>query len=102
LDHLKARSHDPTVEGARVALNSSPAAPARRIAVSSMLSPPASIDPSTVSALLPLLALCSASRSRWSTTSAKPIRCASAAAGSRPAFGIRFFSVKLTETRFKS
>ncbi len=67
-----------------------------------MLSPPASIDPITVNAFAPLLAACSASWSRWSTTSPSPIRCASTAAGSRPAFGIRFFSVKLTETLDKS
>jgi hypothetical protein len=67
-----------------------------------MLSPPASIDPITVNAFAPLLAPCSTSRSRLSTTSASPIRCASAAAGRSPAFGTRFFSVKLTETRLKS
>ena len=33
---------------------------------------------------------------------ARPIRCASTAAGSSPAFGTRFVSVKLTETRLKS
>ena len=92
----------PIVEGARVASNSSPAAPARSNAVSSMLSPPARIDPITVNALAPLLAPWTASRSRSSMTSARPIRCASAAAGSSPAFGTRFFSVKLTETRLKS
>jgi len=41
LDHLCARSHDPTVEGARVPSNNEPAAPARSTATSSMLSPPA-------------------------------------------------------------
>ena len=56
MDHLCARSHTPIVEGARVTSNSSPAAPARSTAVSSMLSPPASIDPITVDAFAPLFA----------------------------------------------
>ncbi|MFZ2016398.1 MAG: hypothetical protein WAV00_21475 [Nocardioides sp.] len=67
-----------------------------------MLSPPASIDPITVNAFAPLFAPCWASPSRWSISSPSPIRCASTAAGSSPAFGTRFFSVKLTETRLKS
>ena len=54
LDHLCARSHDPTVDGARVPSNNDPAAPARRTATSSMLSPPTSIAPITVSAFAPL------------------------------------------------
>ena len=70
--------------------------------MSSMLSPPASIDPITVNAFAPLFAPCRASWSRWSTSSPRPIRCASTAAGSSPAFGTRFVSVKLTETRLKS
>jgi hypothetical protein len=56
LDHLCARSHDPTVEGARVPSNNEPAAPARSTATSSILSPPARIDPTTDSALAPLFA----------------------------------------------
>ena len=67
-----------------------------------MLSPPASIDPITVNAFAPLFAPCCASCSRSSISSARPIRCASAAAGSSPAFGTRFVSVKLTDTRLKS
>jgi len=67
-----------------------------------MLSPPASIDPITVNAYDPLLAPCCASRSRSSISSLSPIRCANAAAGSSPAFGTRFASVKLTDTRLKS
>jgi len=67
-----------------------------------MLSPLASIDPITVEAFAPLFAPWTASRSRWSTNSPRPIRCANAAAGRSPAFGTRFFSVKLTETRDKS
>jgi hypothetical protein len=35
-------------------------------------------------------------------TSPSPIRWARTAAGSRPAFGTRFFSVKLTDTRLNS
>ena len=46
----------PTVEGARAALYNEPAAPARSTAMSSMLSPPARIDPTTDSALAPLFA----------------------------------------------
>ena len=67
-----------------------------------MLSPPASIDPTTVSAFAPLFAPSAASRSRWSTRSPSPTRCANAAAGTSPAFGTRFVSVKLTDTRLKS
>ena len=67
-----------------------------------MLSPPTSIDPITVSAFEPLFAPSPANRSRWSTRSPSPTRWANAAAGSSPAFGTRFFSVKLTETRDKS
>ena len=78
------------------------AAPARRTATSSMLSPPVSIDPTTVSAFVPLFAPCWARCSRWSTSSASPIRSASTAAGNSPAFGTRFVSSKLTETRLNS
>jgi uncharacterized membrane protein len=98
LDHLRARSHDPTVDGAVVALNNDAAAPARSTATSSMLSPPASIDPITVSAFPPLFAPCGARRSRSSTSRARSKRCASTAAGSSPAFGTRFVSSKLVET----
>jgi hypothetical protein len=42
------------VEGARVASNNETEAPDRSTARSSMLSPPASIDPITVSAFVPL------------------------------------------------
>ncbi len=100
--HLWARSHVPIVDGARVASNSSPAAPARSTSVSSMLSPPASIVPITVRALHPLLAPCLARCNRSSISPARSTRWASIAAGSSPAFGIRFVSVKLTETRLKS
>ena len=102
LDHLCARSHVPIVDGARVASNSSPQAPARSTATSSMLSPPASIDPITVNAFVPLFAPCRARRSRSSTSPARSTRWASAAAGSNPAFGTRFDSSKLTETRLRS
>jgi hypothetical protein len=102
LDHLWARSHDPTVDGALVSSNNTPAAPARNRAVSSMLSPPASIDPITVNAFALLFAPSAASRSRRSTRSPSPIRCANTAAGSSPAFGTRFASLKLTDTRLKS
>ena len=64
LDHLCARSHDPTVEGARVASNNKPVAPDRKMATSSMLSPPASIAPITVNAFVPQFAPCLASFSR--------------------------------------
>ena len=67
-----------------------------------MLSPPARIDPITVNAFEPLFAPCRAGRSRWSISSPSPIRCPSTAAGGSPAFGIRAFSVKLTETRLES
>lgn len=67
LDHLCARSQLPTVDGARVASNNELLAPARSTATTSMLSmlsPPASIDPTTDSALVPLLAPCLASFNR--------------------------------------
>lgn len=67
-----------------------------------MLSPPASIDPITVNAFAPLFAPYCARPSRRSTSSPRPIRCVSTAAGRIPAFGIRSVSVKLTETRLKS
>lgn len=56
LDHVCARSHDPTVEGALVPSNSDAAAPARRAATSSMLSPPVSNVPITDKAFAPLFA----------------------------------------------
>jgi hypothetical protein len=90
------------VDGARVASNSSPQAPARSTATSSRLSPPASIDPITVNAFVPLFAPCRANRSRASTSPARSTRWASAAAGNSPAFGIRFDSSKRTETRLRS
>ena len=62
-------------------------APARSRAVSSMLSPPARIDPITVNAFEPLFAPCRAGRSRWSISSPSPIRCPSTAAGGSPASG---------------
>ena len=102
LDHLCARSHDPTVEGARVPSNSELAAPARSTATSSMLSPPASIDPITVSALAPLFAPCRVSLSRESISPTRSIRWARTAAGSSPALGTRFVSSKLTDTRLSS
>ncbi len=102
LDHLCARSQLPTVDGARVASNSSPAAPARRTATSSMLSPPASIDPTTVSALVPLFAPCRARCSRPSISPPSPSRSARSAAGTSPAFGTRFVSSKFTDTRLNS
>ena len=67
-----------------------------------MLSPPASIDPITVSAFAPLFAPARPTGAAESTSSPRPIRCANAAAGSSPAFGTRFVSLKLTETRLKS
>ncbi len=78
------------------------AAPARSTATSSMLSPPASIDPMTDSAFAPLFAPCVARCSRWSISPPKSIRCARTAAGSSPAFGTKFVSSKLTETRLSS
>jgi hypothetical protein len=102
LCHAKARSQLPIVEGARVASNSFPVAPARSAAVSSMQSPPASIEPITVSALDPLLAPCSANSTRWSIAAVKPSRCANTAAGNSPADGTRFASSKLTDTRDRS
>jgi len=68
------RSHDPTVDGARVPSNKALAAPARSTATSSMLSPPASIDPITDSAFAPLFAPCWARLSRWSTSPARSSR----------------------------
>jgi hypothetical protein len=67
-----------------------------------MLSPPASIEPITVSAFAPLFAPCSGSCSRSSTSPARSIRCASTAAGSSPAFGTRFVSSKVVEIRLRS
>ena len=52
--------------------------------------------------LLPLLAPCLASCSRSSNSPGRSIRCANIAAGSNPAFGTKFFSVKLTDTRLTS
>ena len=64
----------PIVEGARVASNNEPVAPVLITATSWMLSPPASVDPITVSALIPLLAPCSATLNR--SRSARPGRSA--------------------------
>ena len=64
-----------------------------------MLSPPARIDPITVNALIPLLAPCTASRDRSSNRPGRSTRCANITAGSSPAFGTRFASVKPTDTR---
>jgi hypothetical protein len=102
LDHLCARSHDPIVDGARVTSNSELVAPDRRTATSSMLSPPASIDPITVNAFVPLLAPCLTSLSRQPTRPAKSIRCASTAAESSPAFGTRLLSSKVVGIRLRS
>ncbi len=102
LDHLKQRSHVPTVDGARVGPSAWPVAPARSTAVSSMESPPTSIDPITVNALMPLFAPCRASCTRRSTRPARPICWASAMAGSNPACGTRFGSSKLTDARVRS
>jgi hypothetical protein len=89
---LNARSQVPIVEGARVWSNSSGIAPARSSAMSSMESPPASIDPTTESALVPPFAPCSDRRTRASTSSASPTFWASAAAGNRPAADTKFAS----------
>jgi hypothetical protein len=70
--------------------------------VSSMLSPPARIDPITVNAFAPLFAPCSPKCSRSFTSRDRPMRCASTAAGKSPAHGTRFASSKLTDTRLKS
>ena len=59
-----------------------------------MLSPPVSIDPITVRALLPQLAPCLSNPRRSSNSPGRSILCASFAAGSSPAFGMRFVSVK--------
>ncbi|HVA61387.1 MAG TPA: hypothetical protein VNG13_12755 [Mycobacteriales bacterium] len=90
MHHWNARSHDPTVDGARVSSNSSPVAPAR------------SIDPITVSAFAPPFPPSRASRSRSSSSSASPSRWANAAAGSSPADGTRFDSSRLADTRVRS
>ncbi len=52
--------HDRGVQVDRQRWSSPPAAPARSTAVSSMQSPPASIDPITLNAFVPLLAPCRA------------------------------------------
>ena len=91
-DHLKLRSHVPIVEGARIWSNSSGAAPARNRATSSIESPPASIDPTTESALVPPFAPCLARRTRCSTNSATPSFCASTAVGNSPADDTRLAS----------
>ena len=67
-----------------------------------MLSPPASIDPITVNAFVPLFAPCSPSVSRCSISAANPTRSASTAAGSSPACDTRFGSSNLTDTRDRS
>src|SRR5680860_809702 len=79
LDHLNARSHVPIVDGARVSSNNSGAAPARSTSTSSMLSPPASIAPTTVTAFAPQKAAPgpAASFTRASTSPAMPRRCTS-------------------------
>jgi hypothetical protein len=96
------RSHDPIVDGARVVSNSLLVAPARSSAVSSMLSPPATMEPITVSALVPLFAPWRRTVNRRSTSPASPTRCASTAAGNSPADGTRFGSSNLTDTRVRS
>jgi hypothetical protein len=83
-------------------VNSPPIAAARSTSVSSMQSAPVSIAPITLNALMPLFAPCRDNRSRSSTSSAKPIRCANTAAGSNPADGTRFASSKVTDTRDRS
>jgi hypothetical protein len=64
-----------------------------------MLSPPASMEPITVSALIPLFAPWRCRVTRRSTSPASPTRCASNAAGNSPAHGTRFGSSNLTDTR---
>jgi hypothetical protein len=78
---LNPRSQDPIVEGARVVSNNVLVAPARSSSVSSMLSPPASMDPITVSALAPLFAPWRCKVNRRSTSPASLTRCANTAAG---------------------
>jgi hypothetical protein len=77
-------------------------APARSSAVSSMLSPPASMEPITVSALVPPFAPWRCKVTRRSMSSASPTHCASTAAGNSPAHGTRFGSSNLTDTRARS
>jgi hypothetical protein len=102
LCHRKSRSQVPIVDGARDRSNNCGNAPTRSNAVSSMLSPPASIAPITVIALMPLFAPCRPSVSRPSTTPATSRRWASAAAGNSPAHGTKFGSSKLTDTPARS
>ncbi len=83
-------------------MNSELLAPARNTATSSMLSPPASIDPITVNDLVPLLAPCLASFNRESISPARSIRCANTAAGSNPALGTRLHSSKVVVIPLRS
>src|SRR5680860_789022 len=96
LDHLNARSHVPIVDGARVSSNNSGAAPARSTSTSSMLSPPASIAPTTVTAFAPQKAAPgpAASFTRASTSPAMPRRCTSNAGATRPRVGYQTVLVK--------
>jgi len=100
LDHVNARSHVPTVDGASTPSNSSGAAPARSTSTSSMLSPPASIDPITVDAFAPQFAAPGpgASLTRRCTSPATSRRCASSAGAISPALGTRLSSSKVTDT----
>ena len=100
LDQVNARSHVPIVDGARTWSNSTGAAPARSTSTSSMLSPPASIAPSTVTAFAPqdpdLGPL--ASFTRASTRPAMPSRCTNNAGTTNPALGTKRSSSKVTDT----
>jgi hypothetical protein len=99
---MNPRSHVPIVDAARVAVNTLRAAPARSTATSSIESPPASIAPMMVSALIPALARPAASAgsfTRWSISSATPSFCASAAGATSPPLGTTWSSSKVVSTR---
>lgn len=83
--HVKLRSQEPTVDGARTSSNNSDVAPARSTSTSSMQSPPTSAAPTTVAALAPPLAPAApatptssstspATPSRWANTPPRPAR----------------------------
>jgi hypothetical protein len=91
-DQRKSRSQVPIVDGARYPSNNARPAPTSSSATSSIESPPASIDPITVSALVALFAPWRASRNRASISSASPSFWVNAAAGNSPAADTRFDS----------
>jgi hypothetical protein len=101
--HTNSRNHVPTVDAARAPSNNAAPAPARNTATSSMQSPPANADPTTVNAFAPAFAEpCPRSVTYRSTSSPTPSFCANSAATASPPLGTNASSSKLNDTRTRA